>query len=417
MTPKVHPTVILALSQLIAEGSAFLRNLILARMIGVEEMGLAIAIALAIRVFEMAGDLGLERLLVQVHARELTRVRGTVHLIQAVKACLLTSIALMLAVPITGAINAELSPQIFALAAVVIIFRGLVNFEFRERQRQQDFGGVFIVEAGSNMAALIAIGPIALLVGDYSALAWASVLQAAFMCALSHIVAVRRMSWIVDTETIKTALRFGVPLACNGALIFLAMQGDRLIVALNFSPESLARFAVAAQLTLLPTLAGARFLLAYDLPRFARLKPGSRELELRFHDRLIVVAGIATLLALGFSFFGNSIVALLFGADYVSAPAVMALLAVTSGIRLIRAVPNTLLIATQRTSMMLACNLPRIIALVVALILISNGADLVKIVALGLVSEATGLVLGLSALGGIGRSQFRLRESSAVISS
>jgi len=93
MTPKVHPTVILALSQLIAEGSAFLRNLILARMIGVEEMGLAIAIALAIRVFEMAGDLGLERLLVQVHARELTRVRGTVHLIQAVKACLLTSIA------------------------------------------------------------------------------------------------------------------------------------------------------------------------------------------------------------------------------------------------------------------------------------------------------------------------------------
>ncbi len=417
MMPKVHPSVVLALTQLIAEGSAFLRSLILARMIGAEEMGLAIAIALGIRVFEMAGDLGLERLLVQVQARELNRVRGTVHLIQAVKACLLTSIALMLAVPITGAINAELSPQIFALAAVVIIFRGLVNFEFRERQRQQDFGGVFIVEAGSNLAALIAIGPIALLVGDYSALAWASVLQAAIMCVLSHIVAVRRMSWIVDTATIKTALRFGIPIACNGALIFLAMQGDRLIVALHFSPESLAKFAIAAQLTLLPTLAGARFLLAFDLPRFARFIPGSRELELYFRNRLIDVIGIATLLAIGLSFFGNSIVALLFGADYVSAPAVMALLAITAGVRLVRAVPNTLLIATQRTSMMLACNLPRIIALIVALILVANGADLVKVVALGLVSEATGLVLGLSALGGIDRSQFRLRESSAVISS
>ena len=64
MIPKVHPSVVLAITQLIAEGSAFLRSLILARMIGVEEMGLAIAIALGIRVFEMAGDLGLVRLLV-----------------------------------------------------------------------------------------------------------------------------------------------------------------------------------------------------------------------------------------------------------------------------------------------------------------------------------------------------------------
>jgi O-antigen/teichoic acid export membrane protein len=417
MMPKVRPSVVLALTQLIVEGSAFLRSLILARMIGAEEMGLAIAIALGIRVFEMAGDLGLERLLVQVQAPELNRVRGTVHLMQAVKTCLLTSVALMLAVPITGAINAELSPQIFALAAVVMVFRGFVNVEFRERQRQQDFGGVFIVEVGSNLAALIAIGPIVLLVGDYSAFAWASVLQAVIMCLLSHVIAVRRISWIVDTATIKTALRFGVPIACNGALIFLALQGDRLIVALNFSAESLAQFALAAQLTLLPTLAGARFLLAFDLPRFARFIPGSRELELYFRNRLIVVTGIATLLAVGLSIFGNSVVAILFGADYVSASAVMTLLAVTAGIRLVRAVPNTLLIATQRTSMVLACNLPRIIALIVALMLVAYGAELVNVVALGLVSEATGLILGLSALGGIDRSQFRLRRSSAVVSS
>jgi O-antigen/teichoic acid export membrane protein len=412
MILRIRPFVVLALAQLVAEGSAFLRSLILARMVGAEQLGLAVAIALGIRVLEMIGDLGLERFLVQVKSSELDRVRGTVHFIQAVKASLLTGLALVLAVPVTAAINSELSPTIFAVAAVAILFRGMVNCEYRERQRQRDFTGVLAVDGGSNLAALIAVAPIAIVVHDYSALAWASVLQAAVMCLLSHLIATRRMSWLVDAATIKTALRFGIPIASNGALVFLAMQGDRLLVALHFTPEDLAKFAIAAQLTLLPTLAGARYLLAFDLPHFARLSEKSCELKRHFLNRMFFVTGIATVLALGLSLLGNATVSLLFGDSYVSAPAVMTLLAVTSGLRLVRAVPNTLLIASQRTSIILACNIPRIIALLLAVIFVANGAGLVHVVALGMVSEATSLVLGLAAIGGAKRTHFRLRQST-----
>ena len=79
------------------------------------------------------------------------------------------------------------------------------------------------------------------------------------------------MAFSFDLATIGRAIQFGFPVACNAVLMFLALQGDRLIVAAHFEPRELAAFAVAAQLALLPVLAGARFLLVFDLPRFAAL--------------------------------------------------------------------------------------------------------------------------------------------------
>ena len=64
MSQRLSPAAMLGLTQLVGEGSAFLRNLVLARLLGAEEMGLAVTIALGIRLFEMIGDFGLERWLV-----------------------------------------------------------------------------------------------------------------------------------------------------------------------------------------------------------------------------------------------------------------------------------------------------------------------------------------------------------------
>ena len=69
-----------------------------------------------------------------------------------------------------------------------------------------------------------------------------------------------------------------------------------------------------------------------------------------------------------------------------------------SALRLIRAVPNTVLIATARTTTALLCNVPRLIALPLAFVLVANGADMATAVGVGVVSEAIGLVLGLAAV-------------------
>ena len=78
LNPHRRQKMALLTTQVVCEGSAFLRNLLLARLIGADEMGLAVALALAIRIFEMAGELGLDRLLMQVEDKVLCKMRRTV---------------------------------------------------------------------------------------------------------------------------------------------------------------------------------------------------------------------------------------------------------------------------------------------------------------------------------------------------
>ena len=395
MLRGVRPSLLLALSHLLVEGSAFLRNLILARLVGVEQMGLAVALALGIRLLEMLGDLGLERYLVQAPEATLRQVRGSVHLIQVVKGCLLTGIACLLAFPLCAAISPGLDPSIFILASLVLIIRGCINTDYRERQREQDFVATLYADGISNVIAVIAIIPLAMATRDYSALALASVLQATILCLASHLLAKRKMAFFFNREEFGKALKFGLPIAANGLLMFFALQGDRLVVTLHFPPEELARFAIAAQLTILPALMGARYLLTLDLPLYSRIKDRPTELRSRLENRLKQVSVTASLMAIFFIFLGEQMVGWLYGPAFVCVPTVMTLLAIAAALRLVRAVPNTVLLAQGKTMRLLACNAPRLVAFPVAVLLVLQGGGLVTVVVIGVLSEAAGLLMGL----------------------
>jgi O-antigen/teichoic acid export membrane protein len=390
-----RPRLALAATQLVCEGSAFLRNLILARLIGAEQMGLAVALALGIRILEMAGELGLDRLLVQVEAVALPATRRAVHLLQLVKGAVLAALAVLLAVPLTRALDPGLDPAVFVLAAASLALRGAVNCDYRERQRDGDFARALVVEGGSNLLGALAAAPLAWFTRDYTALAWASVLQAALMCALSHALATQRMTLGGERAVLARCLRYGLPIALNGALMFLALQGDRLVVAMHFAAADLARFAIAAQLALLPALIGARYVLGAELPRLARLVADPAALRRRENALLLAVGAAAGAGVLLLGVAGNPLVALLYGREFTVAPELFWLLALAAALRLLRAVPNTVLMALERTHLLFLCNLPRLLTVGVALAIAASGAGIGAIVAAGVAGEALGLAAAL----------------------
>ncbi len=410
---RLPPAFILALTQVTVEGSTFLRNIVLARLIGVEEMGLAVTITIALRGFEMLGDFGLERWLVQVRANQLDRGRGAVHFLQAFKGVLLAIAAMAAAIPLTTVLLPQIDPGVFALAAVAIGIRGFNNCDHRERHREQDFRGTLQVEGGGNLMALLATGPIAIWTRDYSVVAWASIVQALSMCLISHFVARRCITFKFDRDVIAQALRFGVPISCNAVLMFFAIQGDRMIVAIHFQPEVLAGFALAVQLTLLPTLAASRFISGFDLPRFARIAGQRGAWQAPLRSRLWQVAAVSAGMVLAFCVLGQGLVVFLYGQDFVTEPKVIGFLALAAGFRLIRTVPSTMLVAMGRTSVLLAGNIPRIIALFVVTWALTRGADLFAVALIGAVSEAAGLIIGLAALKSTDQPRLAMMHSTA----
>ena len=214
-----HPQATLALTYLVCEGGAFLRNLILARLIGPQEMGLAVALALGIRILEMAGDFGFERLLIQAEQAALPSLRGVVHFLQLAKGVCLVLLAVLLAQPLAQFVNPALDPDIYVIAAFSLMLRGAANCDFRQQQRHRNFRPALIVEGGSNVLATLAVAPIAWLTRDYTALAWGTLIQAFALCALSHIVAAHPISLQIHRPALVRCLRYGLPVALNGALM------------------------------------------------------------------------------------------------------------------------------------------------------------------------------------------------------
>ena len=389
-------------TQALCEGSAFVRNLILARLIGADEMGLAVLLALVIRIFEMAGEMGLDRLLVQVRDRELSSVRKSVHWLQLIKGALLAAVAILLAAPITRMLNPALDPSMFAVAALALLIRGASNLEFRERQRRGEYVPALVVEGGSALIAAVVCAPLAWALRDHTTLAWVLLVQAGTFCTLSHLYSSSRYRLDIDRTLFVRCLRYGGPIMLNGALMFLALQGDRLVVSLFFPPAELARFALAAQLALLPALIGARFLLAYELPRFARLARetagfGEHHAALLYRVSLVSLIG-----ALGLGMGGNALVAWLYGDVYTVAPALFWLLAAGAGIRLIRAVPGTALMALERTHLLLFSNLPRLMTVALAFWAAAHGGGLTAVAAIAVCGEGLSLLIALAAIGASG---------------
>ncbi|MEP1471030.1 MAG: oligosaccharide flippase family protein [Halieaceae bacterium] len=398
LNSKSHPRLTLAATQALCEGSAFLRNLILARLVGADQMGIAVALALGIRIFEMAGEFGIDRLLVQVEAAALPRMRRVIHLLQLLKGGTVTAVAILLALPVSETLNPEMDSIIFAVAALSLLIRGASNCDYRERQRSAQFRPAMIVEGGSNFLAALAAAPLAWILRDYTVLAWVLLLQATLFCVLSHVVATHPYSVGFDRQLFRRCLRYGVPIALNGALMFLALQGDRLIVAVHFSAAELARFALAAQLTLLPALIGARYLLASELPRLGQLSRERAGFDDRCMGLLHRVGALAVGGALALGITGNTLVGWLYGEAYQVTPAIFWLLAAGAGIRLIRAVPGTALMALEATHLLFLSNLPRLLTLAAALWTVSSGGSLETLVAISVFGEALSLGVALLAL-------------------
>ncbi|NQX88381.1 MAG: oligosaccharide flippase family protein [Halioglobus sp.] len=361
-------------------------------------MGIAVALALGIRLLEMAGEFGIDRMLVQVEDSTLPAIRNVIHTLQLLKGGVVALIMALICVPFSHVLNPSISPMVLFIASVSLVFRGAANYDYRERQRNADFGPALLVEGGSNVAATLAAAPLAWALRDYTVLAWVSLLQAAIFCVASHLVARHPYRLGFNRILLKRCLRYGAPVALNGILMFFAFQGDRLVVMLHFSSSDLARFALAAQLTLLPALMGTRYLLASELPRFGHIIRNSESLIPVFRLLLLRVLVVAIILVCVLGLTGSQLVVWLYGSAYQLPTEIFWLLGAGAAVRLVKAVPGTVLLALESTHLLLLSNLPRLLMLPVALWLAAIGNPLSLIVAVGVLGEALSLGFALLAV-------------------
>ncbi len=375
------------------------RNLVVARLIPVADYGIAATLAVAMAVVEMVSALGLQQQIVQAREGEDERFQAALQGFQVLRGLAAGAALLALAAPLAGFLMIPEATWGYMALAAVPVLNALQHFDIHRLTRTHRFGPMILTGIVPAALALAAVWPLARWLGDWRVMLVSLLLQAGLATLVSHLVAERRFRLVLDRAEMGRSFRFGWPLLLNGALLFLVFNGDRLVVGRVLGMETLAVFAMGVTLTLTPTLVMANSVQNLFLPRLSAVDRTTPEGAARF-GRLAVTAQQAVLamgiaLVAGTALIGGPVVHALLGPKYAGLLPLLTLMAVAQALRVARAAPAIVALATGETTNALVANIARALALGPAAVAAVTTGDLRLVLAVAVAGEALAYLVAL----------------------
>lgn len=376
------------------------RNILIARLISVENFGIAATFGLALAIIEMTSTFGLQQQLVQDKRGNNPEFQAALQGFQIIRGLVNAAVLFLLAAPFAQFMGVPEVIWAHQLIVVVLILNGLVHFDVHRLSRQMRYGPAAIAAAISPLAALLAVWPLYLIFGDYQVMLWSLILQAAATAVMSHLVAERPYRVRFDRAVIGQSLRFGWPLLVDGLLLFAIFNGDKLIVGREFGMGQLALFTMAVTLTMTPGLIFQKSASSFFLPQLSAVADDPARFRSLAFVTLQTHVLCAGLLAVGVVICGSPFVTLVLGAKYQEMEPYLILLAVMQALRVIKGGSATVSLSQARTSNGMLANILRIAVLPLAWYVAASGGSVVTLIWIGILGEACGTVVSLGLLRG-----------------
>jgi O-antigen/teichoic acid export membrane protein len=369
-----------------AQAAAFVRSVVLARLLGPEQMGLAAIIIVTASFFDAITDTGADDFLVQDRFGGTADALQLIHLVAVMKGALVALLLILFAAPIATLTNAPQAAHALAALAIVPFLNGFTNYDFRISQRHHQFGPEAKMMLVSEATGVVATVVAAVVVQNFTAVLYGLAVRAVASVAVSHAVARQGYRLRFCKELAERFWTFSVPLMANGLLIFIATQSDRVIISRHLGLAELGRYTIVLLIGLYPGLTIMRFVGAIYLPMIAGARDEPARMR-RVSDELesgAVILGAAV--AIGFSFVVPAVLPILFGSKFATSSTVLALLGLLTCWRMMKTAPTTVAMAIGRTNVMLINNLLRLSGICAAI----AGVYLIG----GIAGVAAGLIAG-----------------------
>jgi len=374
----------------------FLRNIVLARMIGVEDFGIAATFAMATAVIEMAAQLGLNQLIVQADDGDDPDLQKGLQGFQLVRGLILAGVMVACAQLIADFMRIGHVAWAFQVLALSRVFVALLHFDMYRMQRKMRYFPLMLVNNLGPGLSLFALWPLSWFYDDYRVALYAILTQEFLRLVFSHLVAERPYRVAFNRAVIAKCLSFGWPLMLNGAILFMVFHGEKLVVGRELGIEVLALYALAVTLTMVPMMILVRTIEPFFLPQQAAAKSDPVRfatltyvgIEANMFGGLVVIA--TTLLL------SVWLVVPIFGPDFAGITLFLPWLAMVEALRSTKGGVAMASMAQARTQNALIANMCRIIALSISWWLVVNmDHGVYTIIGGALVGEFVGVLVSL----------------------
>lgn len=280
----------------------------------------------------MLSDIGLVPCIVQNKRGGDREFLDTAWSIQLVRGGVLWGVLFVIASPISNFYNQPQLTELIPAAGLVALIAGFNSTKLATADRKLEASIVTMIDVGSYAAGLLVSLIFAWLYPSVWALVWGSVLGAMIKMVASHYLLAgdtNRLCW--DRGSARVLFGFGQWIFVSSLITFLAGEGSKLLVGSMLGIEQLAFFTLASTMNVMVIQAcqqlGARVL----FPSYAEIlrERPERLSEALIKARLVLIVP-SWLSALFFTFFGSSLMGILYDQRYSDSGYMLEILAVGS---------------------------------------------------------------------------------------
>lgn len=373
--------------------AVLVRNIILARLLPVEQFGLAATFSILMTMIETFQNVGLNRLVVQDSRADDPHFVASLHGAQIVVSVAAALLLVVLAYPFAWAMGTPALTFAYMLLALVPLATSFVHLETFRMQREGRFGPQVVRSLLSQPIGLLAVFPGYWWFGDHRAALFAILTQQLAAVILTHVNVGSAFRVAFVPGVARTVAAFGWPLIANGLLMFLILNGDRIIVLHQFGPATLGWFSAAVMLTLTPANLILRSLQTIILPSLSRARSDRAAFQ-RIYDASCGSTALAGLgLVIGTLLFGDLIIFVLFGEKFMPAATILAPLACMNALRLLRVAPTVAAMAHGETRNPLYANLIRAVGFPAAIAAAVITGAIEPMIVAGVAAEIAGVIV------------------------
>ena len=405
---------VLIVGEVVNRLSGLLRNFIVARVIAPEQFGIAAALAMSVSLVEMLSDLGAGRYLTRTHSTD--DGQSWMAVAHAIALCrgAINALALFLIAPlIADLMHMTDVTWAFRAVAIVPLFRSLTHNQIWLAQRDLRYKAFVFCQAMPQLLTLALAWPIAHWLGDFRAMLLLLVLNNFLATFLSHIAATVPYRVHFDKEKFLKILTFGLPLLGDGLLMFIVLEGERVVIANVYDKMTLGAYSAAFLLAWTPAAMLGRVGLSLGVPQLASLRndTASRDAHYRIGVQLMLAPAIGLVILFGFA--GPAFITAIYGQKYQVSAALAGWLGLSQAIRILRTFPTVIAIAEGFTLSAMIANIARAGSVGVAWVIARQGHPPWTVLAIGAAGEFLALLISL----GINRFVLAISPRSFILPS
>jgi O-antigen/teichoic acid export membrane protein len=367
---------VVSASTLSGVGGSFLRGIILAHLLTPREFGLSVILITITALLDIFADAGLDKFVIQTRYGFRDDVLRTSHYFRVVGSLLVAAAIVILSYPLSLLFHAPSMFPAIASTGGVVALRGFVNLRYKLQQRSHRFGSEARLEVSRSAAELLVLLTCVLMFHSYWAVIAGAYANAAVQVLLSHMGQQTSYGFAPRKRLISLVGAFSRPIYTNAVIAFVAIQGDRLVVASLFTKSDLAFYTVACSigqgLTVLLTRIAGTILLPRMTSRAMTLEQRRKQIS----TLCLTMIAVSTVFLAAMAIFGPFATLLVYGARYHGLIAVIFASSIVNMVQVEQSCASTLLIANARTVSLPIITLMRASALPIAILATKLGAPL-----------------------------------------